>query len=77
MSDNKSELEQQQQMEELLICDDVWLEVFVIRLFDVGLKMALISDRFDAFVDEHFKHFFPNIWNFYKMSDNESKAKQK
>uniref|UniRef100_A0A183CM23 F-box domain-containing protein n=1 Tax=Globodera pallida TaxID=36090 RepID=A0A183CM23_GLOPA len=76
MSDNASELEQKQQMEELLICDDVWLEVFGIRLFDVGLKMALISDQFDAFVDEHFKHFFPNIWNFYKMSDNEIKAKQ-
>uniref|UniRef100_A0A914GT50 F-box domain-containing protein n=1 Tax=Globodera rostochiensis TaxID=31243 RepID=A0A914GT50_GLORO len=77
MSDNASELEQQQQMEEIFICDDIWLEVFVIRPFDVGLKMALISDRFDAFVDEHFKHFFPNIWNFYKMSDNESEAKQK
>uniref|UniRef100_A0A914HHE3 F-box domain-containing protein n=1 Tax=Globodera rostochiensis TaxID=31243 RepID=A0A914HHE3_GLORO len=56
MSDNTSDKEQQQQMKEIPICGDVWLEVFAfISPLELGHTMALISDRFDARVTEHFK----------------------
>uniref|UniRef100_A0A914GT33 Uncharacterized protein n=1 Tax=Globodera rostochiensis TaxID=31243 RepID=A0A914GT33_GLORO len=56
MSENESDKEQQQQMEKIFICADVWLGVFAFLCpFDVGLKMALISDRLDVLVDVHFK----------------------
>ncbi|KAI3411088.1 hypothetical protein GPALN_003173 [Globodera pallida] len=56
MSDNVSDEEQQQQMKEISICADVWLEVFAyISPRELGHLMALISDRFDVLVDEHFK----------------------
>uniref|UniRef100_A0A914HGA9 F-box domain-containing protein n=1 Tax=Globodera rostochiensis TaxID=31243 RepID=A0A914HGA9_GLORO len=57
MSDNTSDEEQQQQMREISICGDVWLEVFAfVSPLELGqLIMALISDRFDRLVAEHFK----------------------
>uniref|UniRef100_A0A914GT06 Uncharacterized protein n=1 Tax=Globodera rostochiensis TaxID=31243 RepID=A0A914GT06_GLORO len=56
MSENASDKEQQQQMDKIFICADVWHGIFAfLSLFDVGLKMALISDRLDVLVDVHFE----------------------
>ncbi|KAI3411174.1 hypothetical protein GPALN_003257 [Globodera pallida] len=56
MSDNESIEEQQQQMEKIFICADVWYGIFAFLCpLELGQKMALINDRLDVLVDVHFK----------------------
>uniref|UniRef100_A0A183BX72 F-box domain-containing protein n=1 Tax=Globodera pallida TaxID=36090 RepID=A0A183BX72_GLOPA len=57
MSDHpRVQLQHLMQMGELNICNDIWLCIFtLIEPAEVGLIMALLSDRFDALVDMHFR----------------------
>ncbi|KAL3104482.1 hypothetical protein niasHT_027192 [Heterodera trifolii] len=56
MSENRKEAEEEKMAKAIFISGDGWLAVFdLLAPSQLGLGIALISHRFDCYVDEHFK----------------------
>uniref|UniRef100_A0A914HDJ4 Peptidase C54 catalytic domain-containing protein n=1 Tax=Globodera rostochiensis TaxID=31243 RepID=A0A914HDJ4_GLORO len=52
-------------LRQIIICDDVWLSIFpFLGPAEVGLKLAMLSYRFDGLADTHFK---TRKWTFGEM----------
>ncbi|KAL3124023.1 hypothetical protein niasHT_005615 [Heterodera trifolii] len=70
MSDNRNEAEEMM-AKAIFISADCWLCVFdLLPAYQLGLGIAMISHRFDFYVDEHFKtRHFTNLVSSFPVSN--------